>query len=218
MYGLTLLSVALVAGQAAASSIAARSPLASLLQARQGGFDPSQIPAQCQSDCTVISTALNSATCSGDVSCLCSTATNTGLSNCLECALGLDPEQSALAEVQESYNEYTQACSSAGAPVDAKPLTIPSGGAAATQTQSQAQVQTTVTGPAQTSAGAVGTKTVVSGAAQSTGSPASTGVSDPLSGSGSGDGSSAAHNGAAGLGAGVGVAGVVGAVLVAMVL
>ncbi|KAI0370798.1 hypothetical protein BV20DRAFT_966320 [Pilatotrama ljubarskyi] len=225
MYGLTLLSVALVAGQAAASAVYPRSPLASLLRVRQAGFDPSDIPAQCQSDCSVISTALNSASCSTDISCLCSSSTNTGLYNCLECALSIDPDQATLTEVQESYDEYTQACSSANAPVAANPLTIPSGSAAATSgsaqgTNSNLPVSASATAaPTSTAGGSVGTKTVVTGAAQSTGSGSDSGVSDPLSGSGS-SGDGAQKNGA-GLGAAmssVGVAGVVGAMFAVLAL
>ena len=76
MYGLAVLSIALFAGQgaylfvliidvvtenkfaAAATAIPDASPLAALIR-RQTGFDPSEIPAQCQNDCSSVLNSLN---------------------------------------------------------------------------------------------------------------------------------------------------------------
>ncbi|KAH9847777.1 hypothetical protein C2E23DRAFT_863146 [Lenzites betulinus] len=127
-FGFAVLSVALVAGQVAASVITSRSPLISALRSRQvAGFDPSEIPSECQSDCSAISSVLTSSTCSSDLSCVCSSSAANGLYTCLQCALSLNPDDSLLDQAQESYDEYSQACSSGGVSVASKTLTLPSG-------------------------------------------------------------------------------------------
>ncbi|KAL7278274.1 hypothetical protein ACG7TL_008250 [Trametes sanguinea] len=211
MYALAILSAALLAGQAAASAVAARSPLASVhLLARQAtGFDPSNIPAQCQTQCATISNALTSSTCTTQVSCLCSSSTNNGLYDCLECALSLDPDQSVLEEGQENYDSYVEACQQAGVSIEDKSLTIPSD-ASATVTQ----VSITDVANSATLTGAATTPSATGNAAANTDSEVSqTGsAEDPLK--------TAARN-RAGVGAavsGVGVVGAAAAIMAALAL
>lgn len=45
-----------------------------------------------------------STTCSQDINCLCSSAASTGLYDCLQCALTLQPDQDVLEQAQESYD------------------------------------------------------------------------------------------------------------------
>ncbi|KAI0773109.1 hypothetical protein BD413DRAFT_539196 [Trametes elegans] len=130
MFGLAVLSVALLAGQAAASAIAARSPLAHLLAIRQTSFDPSTIPAQCKSECSAISQALTSNTCSTDIDCICSSSASNGLYNCLECILAINPDASDLAQAQGSFDQYASACASGNVNVADRSLTLPSGSGA----------------------------------------------------------------------------------------
>ncbi|OJT04005.1 hypothetical protein TRAPUB_5334 [Trametes pubescens] len=127
MFGLAVLSVALVAGQVAASAISTRSPLASLLGARQASFDPSQVPAACQSSCSDIASALTSTTCTNDLGCICSSTASNGLFDCLQCALTLQPDADLLEQEQESYDQYAAACASGDMPVASQTLTLPSG-------------------------------------------------------------------------------------------
>ncbi|KAI0668189.1 hypothetical protein C8Q78DRAFT_1048990 [Trametes maxima] len=214
MYGITLLSTALVAGQAAASAIGARSPLASLLRARQAGLDPSMIPAQCQSDCSDIISALNSQTCSSDISCICSSSASNGLYTCLQCALNIAPSQSTLSRAQDSYDEYVGACQEGGASVNEKTLTIPGGSSA---TGGQVTISNTA-GSTRTSAGApAGTRSASSGV-QATEtddgdlpSTTDTGSSGGATRGGNGAGASAAVHSA-------GIVGVVGALVFALAL
>ncbi|KAI9060834.1 hypothetical protein FKP32DRAFT_1595169 [Trametes sanguinea] len=202
MYALAVLSAALLAGQAAASAVSARSPLASVhLLARQAaGFDPSEIPPQCQSQCATISSALTDSTCTTQVSCLCSSSTNNGLYDCLECALSLDPDQSVLTEGQENYDSYVQACQEAGVTIEDKSLTIPSG---ASSTVAQVSITDIANSASVTGAGT--TPTVTGNAAANTAAGVSqTGsAEDPLK--------TAARNGASVGAATVSGAGLVGA-------
>ncbi|OSC98133.1 hypothetical protein PYCCODRAFT_1439628 [Trametes coccinea BRFM310] len=186
---------------AAASAVAARSPLAGVhLLARQAaGFDPSEIPPQCQTQCATISNALTSSTCTTQVSCLCSSSTNNGLYDCLECALSLDPDQSVLSEGQANYDSYVEACQQAGVTIEDKSLTIPSGASTVTQVSiTDVANSATLTGGVSTTPSATGNAAAVTDSAVSqTGS-----AEDPLK--------TAARNGA-GVGAGVSGAGIVGA-------
>ncbi|PIL34682.1 hypothetical protein GSI_03462 [Ganoderma sinense ZZ0214-1] len=136
MYALAVLSIAVLAGQAIATPFANTGPLAALLK-RQSTLDPSQIPPQCQSQCTGVVNSLNTCT---DLTCLCADAVNKGLYNCLECALSLTPDASLLSQAQSSLthlnphpsSEYEQACTQGGVAVTPLTLTLPSGGATAT--------------------------------------------------------------------------------------
>ncbi|KAI8977769.1 hypothetical protein BD414DRAFT_495578 [Trametes punicea] len=132
MFTLAILPVVLLAA-AASEAIVARSSLVRLLARQATGFDPSQIPSQCQPDCTIITNALSSSSCATDVNCICGSSTRTGLYTCLECALKLDPDQSVLNEAQANYNAYIQACKQAGADLVSESLTIPSGASTVVQ-------------------------------------------------------------------------------------
>ncbi|KAI1793641.1 hypothetical protein LXA43DRAFT_999772 [Ganoderma leucocontextum] len=115
MFGLAVLSVALLAGQAAA---AASSP--SLFK-RQ--LSPGQIPPQCQAACSSAQSSLQS--CGTDLNCLCSDSINKAFSDCLECAVSLDA--SSLSAMQESLDELDQGCTQAGHAVTPITLTLPNG-------------------------------------------------------------------------------------------
>ncbi|KAI0631413.1 hypothetical protein C8Q77DRAFT_133065 [Trametes polyzona] len=213
MFGFAVLSVALLAGQAAASTISTRSPLVSALRARQADFDPSTVPPQCKSDCADISSVLTSATCSNDITCVCSSSASNGLFSCLQCALNLAPSQSLLDQAQESYNDYAQACSSGNMPVSAQTLSIPSGSSAsATGGSSRGTGVRTSAAAAPTASGS--STTTTSG---DDGDGDSDSGSDGDSGS---SGNSIKHNGALfGVSASsVGVAGAVGAMMALLAL
>ncbi|KAJ8481808.1 hypothetical protein ONZ51_g5736 [Trametes cubensis] len=207
MYGLAVLSVALFAGQAAATAISARSPILSLIRRQSASeFDPSDIPPQCQSQCSTISTALTSDSCTSDLSCLCSSSTSNGLYNCLECALSLDPDESIMAEAQSEFDQYAQACTSAGATVEDKTLTIPSG-SSATGSEGSATGGVTPTATSPSDSGSKSTAAQQTDGAQETGSD-----SDPLKSiNKTGAGVTTAVSS-------VGLAGAVGAMMLALTL
>ncbi|KAI0324285.1 hypothetical protein GY45DRAFT_1357300 [Cubamyces sp. BRFM 1775] len=180
MYGLAVLSVALFAGQAAATAISARSPILSLLRRQSAAdFDPSEIPPQCQSQCATISTALTSDSCTSDLSCLCSSDTSNGLYNCLECALSLDPDESIMIEAQDEYDQYAQACQSAGANVSDKTLTIPSG-SSATGSQGSGSSGSATGGATPTSTSPADSGSKSTAAQQTDGAQETGSSSDPL--------------------------------------
>ncbi|RDX45894.1 hypothetical protein OH76DRAFT_1407460 [Lentinus brumalis] len=209
MYALALVSAAFVAGQAAASTVIPRNALAGLLNRQTTAFDPSDIPAQCQSDCSAVVSALNS--CS-TVSCLCSETTNTGLYKCLECALGLDPDAALLAQGQDSLNEYQSSCQQAGVSITPLTLTLPSGATATGASGSSATDRASVTFdsiiPTGITSGSGSKATGGSGSTETTAG----GASDPLAT----DGAATRNNGAGFLA--VSSTAVVGAVGVAMVV
>ncbi|KAI0700273.1 hypothetical protein C8T65DRAFT_728804 [Cerioporus squamosus] len=212
MYALAIVSAALLAGQAAASAVMPRNALAGLLNRQTTAFDPSDIPAQCQSQCADVVSALNS--CS-TVSCLCSDTTNTGLYNCLECALALDPDAALLAQGQDSLNEYQSSCQQAGVSVAPQTLTLPSGasatGGSGSSATSRASVTFDTSFPTEISTGS-GSK--ATGGSSSTETTAG-GASDPLAT----DGAASRNNGAGFLAvSSTAVVGAVGAVLVVLAL
>ncbi|KAI0755533.1 hypothetical protein C8Q74DRAFT_1210594 [Fomes fomentarius] len=220
MYAFAVVSVALLAGQGdrAALTTRSRSALAGLLSRQTTGFDPSDIPAQCQSDCSTVVSALNSCV---DVSCLCSENTNRGLYTCLECALAIEPDASLLQQGQSSLEDYQSSCKQAGVSVTPLVLTLPSGASATSGTGSSAgSVSSRPSATFNTGNSGV-TATVSAGASTPTETDdddddddSSSGTSDPLSGSGG-----ATRNGAALVSASsVAVAGVVGAAMAVLAL
>ncbi|RPD70587.1 hypothetical protein L226DRAFT_562760 [Lentinus tigrinus ALCF2SS1-7] len=189
MYALALASAALLAGQAAATAVP-RNALTGLLVRQTTSFDPSDIPAQCQPDCSVIISALNS--CSA-VSCLCTDSTNMGLFTCLQCSLGLDPDPALLAQGQDSLSEYQEACKEAGVSITPFSLSIPSGASATGTSDSSATSHVSVTFDSGlptgfTATGSGSTPTGSSGSTQTTAG----GVSNPFAT----DGAASHKNGA----------------------
>ncbi|KAI0756456.1 hypothetical protein C8Q80DRAFT_1128697 [Daedaleopsis nitida] len=146
MYAFSVISLALLVGQAAASASLGRSSLAGLLKRQTAGFDPSDVPAQCQSDCATI---LNSLSSCPDVSCLCTDAINQGLHNCLECVLAIPGNDDIFAQAQSSLQEYQQACQQVGVNITPEPVTLPSG-SSPTAGSSAADSDPTVTSPGST--------------------------------------------------------------------
>ncbi|KAJ3478406.1 hypothetical protein NLI96_g9779 [Meripilus lineatus] len=131
MLAFALFSAALLATSASAFDIGdAKSGIASALHhrsiyARQ--INPSDVPAECQSQCAATVDVLNSNTCV-TASCLCTTTINQGFASCLSCVAAGDP--TLVAQAQQAIASYEDACASAGIPVAS--LTI-SGGAASTR-------------------------------------------------------------------------------------
>ncbi|OBZ73306.1 hypothetical protein A0H81_06769 [Grifola frondosa] len=129
-----------------ASTIGTRSEyLIRDLKARQGStIDPGEFPAACQSACnSTITAASNCST----VACLCTSEFNTGLFNCLECLLSLDPVPSLQIQEQDTFNQYADACTSAGLSFQSQSITIPPAttGTVATSASSLITTQVSVT-------------------------------------------------------------------------
>ncbi|KAL4062437.1 hypothetical protein V8B97DRAFT_1891925, partial [Scleroderma yunnanense] len=83
----------------------ARSDVSNALGARQTGFDPSQLPSQCQSPCGVIS-EMSSSTCETDLSCICSSSISSGLETCMTCLVKAEPSvETSASQALQSYNE-----------------------------------------------------------------------------------------------------------------
>ena len=169
-------------------------------------------------------TWIQSDSCTSDLSCLCSSSTSNGLYNCLECALSLDPDESIMAEAQSEFDrmypsplvayrlahsaitEYAQACTSAGATVEDKTLTIPSG-SSATGSEGSATGGVTPTATSPSDSGSKSTAAQQTDGAQETGSD-----SDPLKSiNKTGAGVTTAVSS-------VGLAGAVGAMMLALTL
>ncbi|KAH8085470.1 hypothetical protein BXZ70DRAFT_562625 [Cristinia sonorae] len=122
MLALSLLSVALVAGQASATAIQARTLQARAgverLFARQaGGFNPNSIPQQCQSTCAGTAQVLSGQGCQTDA-CLCTSTVNTGFQQCLTCVLSLaPPDPDIISQSQEALAAFEDACAASGFPL-----------------------------------------------------------------------------------------------------
>ncbi|KAI0755559.1 hypothetical protein C8Q74DRAFT_1373345 [Fomes fomentarius] len=124
MYALPLFAVALLAGHAAANehALKVRSTILFDRATNTAGIDPDSIPEQCKSDCA---DAINTVqTCSvTDVGCLCSDKTHNGLGSCLQCAVGLVPnDTTTFSQAQDSLANYESACKDAG--VDLKSIQL----------------------------------------------------------------------------------------------
>ncbi|KAM5545698.1 hypothetical protein V8D89_000736 [Ganoderma adspersum] len=144
MFSLAVLSIALLAGQAAAAASSQS------LFKRQ--VDPGQIPPQCKDSCSAAQTSLGS--CGADLNCLCTDTTTKAFSSCLQCAVSLDP--STLSAMQESLNEFEQGCTSAGHAVTPITLTAGASGSSGTPTAAGSNSATsaaaaTTTAPASSS-------------------------------------------------------------------
>ncbi|KAM5545699.1 hypothetical protein V8D89_000737 [Ganoderma adspersum] len=138
MYVLAVLSVAVLAGQTAATPVASAAPLVEAILKRQGGttLDPGSIPAQCESQCGAVINAINTCT---DITCLCSDAVNKGMYDCFECGLSLQPDASLLSSAQKSLTQFENTCNAAGIPgvqLTSLTLTMPTGTAAASSSTS----------------------------------------------------------------------------------
>ncbi|PIL34684.1 hypothetical protein GSI_03464 [Ganoderma sinense ZZ0214-1] len=134
MYTLAVLSIAVLAGQTAATpvDVAGAAPLLAHFR-RQGiaTLDPGSIPAQCDSQCGSVINSIN--TCP-DITCLCSDTVNKGLYNCFECGLSLEPDASLLSQAQKTLTQFENTCNQAGVPgvqLSSLTLTMPSGTVAA---------------------------------------------------------------------------------------
>lgn len=125
----------------------------------------------------MISSHPQSTTCSQDIDCLCSSATSTGLFDCLQCALNLQPDQDVLEQAQESYDgalsepfiyhdrhshncldvEYAAACASGDVPVASQTLSLPSGSSASATRVSGSATATAAGSRTSTAAGRTST-------------------------------------------------------------
>lgn len=119
---LALLSLALVAGKAAATAVAARhDAFRTLLRARQGSIiSPGDIAPECQSACATF-VQINNDCQTDDSKCLeiCTDSNMGGVADCLSCAInvGGPPDASLAAQAQEALDELEDDCASAGEPV-----------------------------------------------------------------------------------------------------
>lgn len=118
-----------------------------------------------------------STTCSQDINCLCSSSASTGLFDCLQCALSLQPDEDVLEQAQESYDgalsepftyddrhshncldvEYAEACASGDVPVASKTLSLPSGSSASATRVSGSATATAAGSRTSTAAGRTST-------------------------------------------------------------
>ncbi|PIL34686.1 hypothetical protein GSI_03466 [Ganoderma sinense ZZ0214-1] len=92
MYGLAVLSVVVLVGQAAATAVPGAAPLSSLTR-RQTTLNPSEIPSQCKNQCAAAVNYLNA--CGESVTCLRNDTTNKAFYDRLECVVGVDPNDKA---------------------------------------------------------------------------------------------------------------------------
>ncbi|GLB33286.1 hypothetical protein LshimejAT787_0101700 [Lyophyllum shimeji] len=89
-----------------------------LLARQTSAIDPSLIPDQCKSDCSVLST-LNS--CSS-VACICTDSNMDGIAKCLDCGAALPSANVDIKTAQSAVDLIVSNCKSAGSPV--KSVTI----------------------------------------------------------------------------------------------
>ncbi|TCD63787.1 hypothetical protein EIP91_004938 [Steccherinum ochraceum] len=118
MFVISLVSAALLAGQVSASAIEARTPIEKFIYARQtSGFNPAEIPQQCQSTCAATASVLTGQGCQTNA-CLCTTQVNSGFQQCLNCILALAPPDASLVQQsQQALSQYEDACGQVGLPV-----------------------------------------------------------------------------------------------------
>lgn len=75
-------------------------------------LSPSDVPAECQSQCTPMITTLNGCQTSTDLSCGCSTQTKDQLTACFGCLVGIVPSlQSSMDTAEQAF---TEGCKAAG--------------------------------------------------------------------------------------------------------
>ncbi|THH27585.1 hypothetical protein EUX98_g6606 [Antrodiella citrinella] len=124
MFALCLVSVALLAGHASAFTIQERSVLHHVYtrQTAGGGFNPAEIPQQCQSACATAVPILSGQGCQTN-QCLCTSAVNTGFEQCLDCVLSLAPADPTLtSETQQALSQYEDQCALVGFPLSSLTL------------------------------------------------------------------------------------------------
>ncbi|KXN86832.1 hypothetical protein AN958_09568 [Leucoagaricus sp. SymC.cos] len=108
--------LALAATLAATFSQVAANPENAIHQllARQGtsGLDPSMIPSQCRDQCSSLVTAMGQ---NCDLSCICGSTMANNMVSCLQCDVSIVGADTA----ESYYNQYANACKSAGQSVPA---------------------------------------------------------------------------------------------------
>ncbi|EIM84890.1 uncharacterized protein STEHIDRAFT_169763 [Stereum hirsutum FP-91666 SS1] len=210
-------SILLVALSAAGSeaAVSRRSPFLPLgisgtsLVRRQ--VDPSDIPTECQSACTSPLNSINSCV---TAECGCTTSIASGLEDCINCVVDLDPTSDNIESGQETLDAYDEVCSESDIPVGSLTVTAdPSdssatGSVSFTDTFSDSFSDLTTSAAAASSTRAAGTITSSRSAATSSAdnedpSATSTGSSDPLGSNANGARVAGAANIAGVVGAGV---------------
>ncbi|KAJ3730395.1 hypothetical protein EV361DRAFT_892014 [Lentinula raphanica] len=77
-------------------------------QSSTSGIDPSDIPTQCQSQCTTVLNTISTCT---TVSCVCTTDNANEMESCVNCLISLDPTASMIEEGNEVLDSMSEECS-----------------------------------------------------------------------------------------------------------
>ncbi|KAJ4490815.1 hypothetical protein J3R30DRAFT_3425474 [Lentinula aciculospora] len=76
-------------------------------QSSSSGIDPSEIPTQCQSQCTTVLNTISA--CTTD-SCICTTTNANDLESCVNCLVSLDPTAEMIEEGNEILESLNEEC------------------------------------------------------------------------------------------------------------
>ncbi|KAI0755546.1 hypothetical protein C8Q74DRAFT_313149 [Fomes fomentarius] len=130
MYALPLFAVAFLAGHAAANEHALQVRSTMLFDRADisagKGIDPDDIPEQCKSDCADVLDAMQTCT---SIDCLCTDKAHNGLGSCMQCAVGLVPnDTTTFSQAQDKIANYESQCLNATG-VDLKPIQLSKPGA-----------------------------------------------------------------------------------------
>ncbi|KAI0710718.1 hypothetical protein C8Q76DRAFT_694747 [Earliella scabrosa] len=126
MYAFSILVLSLLAGQAVGAKLPIRSTLLLPRQDADVLQDPlSVIPDQCKPDCQDAANAL--ANCGAtDVNCTCNDKAHVGLGTCMQCSIGLQPDdETVLAAAQALLERYEGTCQAQG--VNFQPIELAKG-------------------------------------------------------------------------------------------
>ncbi|KAJ7641781.1 hypothetical protein FB45DRAFT_1054208 [Roridomyces roridus] len=105
---LTLFSYPLLASACVLLTAAAEATPTSALLGRQAPLlDPSQIPSQCQSNCTVLVDDANTCT---NFQCLCTPANDAAVLSCVNCVISFNHTGSVIISGQDILNQYASEC------------------------------------------------------------------------------------------------------------
>jgi len=108
----TLVTIGAFALEVAASEIQQRS-LSGLLSRQNSGVDPSDIPSQCESECTDIVNAVNDCTTNA---CFCTSSNGSDMEDCMNCLVGLNPTSQEEQIAQTTLDDFNNQCSGLGLP------------------------------------------------------------------------------------------------------
>ncbi|KAJ3573072.1 hypothetical protein NP233_g2669 [Leucocoprinus birnbaumii] len=92
-----------------------------------------QLPEQCKSTCTSVINAESS--CGTSLPCFCTDKLSSSMADCLQCAINVAGQQSAVSQIQSGYDAFASACNSIDSPIKNVTFSLNSG-AGATLSQS----------------------------------------------------------------------------------